>query len=208
MFDLELEWTVGVGGGGRARRHLHEEAVEKKNTPWLVACHCISGNATGNKSKWVKLKTGSTVIQRKQTRVEPMSETVKQFFFSQKRIGFDKTSFALTNMSWYLLHSIFSERKSLSIAAFNLFDSFSFFFHLIVNDTLKQQTTALEGLPAIIFVSKRSLLTQIRVDICRTLYTPNDNPWAYLPFIRFNMLTPFDHKQSAEADKQTILCSK
>ena len=61
-----------------------------------------------------------------------MSETVKQFFFfSQKRINFDKTSSALTNMSWYLLHTIFSERKSLSIAAFNLFDSSSFSFHLI-----------------------------------------------------------------------------
>ena len=28
MFDLELEWTVGVGGGGRTRRRLPEEAVE------------------------------------------------------------------------------------------------------------------------------------------------------------------------------------
>ena len=44
VFDVELEWTVGVGGGGRARRRLHEEAVEKQNTPWLVACHCTSGN--------------------------------------------------------------------------------------------------------------------------------------------------------------------
>ena len=35
MFDLELEWTVEVGGGERARRHLPEEAVERKNTPWL-----------------------------------------------------------------------------------------------------------------------------------------------------------------------------
>ena len=64
----------------------------------------------------------------------------------------------------------------MSIAAVNLFDNFSFFFHLIVNDTLRQQKTALEGLPAIIFVPKRSLLTQIRVGIFRTLYPPNDNP--------------------------------
>ena len=35
MFDLESEWTVEVGGGERARRHLPEEAVERKNTPWL-----------------------------------------------------------------------------------------------------------------------------------------------------------------------------
>lgn len=35
MFGLELEWTVGggVGGGGKARRHLPEETVEKQNTP-------------------------------------------------------------------------------------------------------------------------------------------------------------------------------
>ena len=68
-------------------------------------------------------------------------------FFSQKRNGFDKVSSAVTNMSWYSLHSVFSKRKSLSTAAVNLFDNFSFFFHLIVNDTLRQQTTALEGLP-------------------------------------------------------------
>ena len=62
------------------------------------------------------------------------------------------------------------------MAAVNLFENFSFFFHLIINDTLRQQKTVLEGLPAIIFVPKRSLLTQIRVGICRTLYPPNDNP--------------------------------
>ena len=33
MFDLELEWTVGVGGGERTKRRLPEEAVEKQNTP-------------------------------------------------------------------------------------------------------------------------------------------------------------------------------
>ena len=32
MFGLELEWTVEVGDGEKARRHLPEEAVEKKNT--------------------------------------------------------------------------------------------------------------------------------------------------------------------------------
>ena len=37
---------------------------------------------------------------------------------------------------------------------------------------------------------KRSLLTQIRVDICRTLYPLLDNPWAYLPWIRSNMYIP------------------
>ena len=32
MLDLGLEWTVRVGGGGRARS-LREEAFEKQNTP-------------------------------------------------------------------------------------------------------------------------------------------------------------------------------
>ena len=32
MFGLELEWTVEVVGGERERRHLPEQAVEKKNT--------------------------------------------------------------------------------------------------------------------------------------------------------------------------------
>ena len=50
MFDLELEWTVEVGDGERARRHLPEEAVEKKNTRWLVACHYISRRWAGNQS--------------------------------------------------------------------------------------------------------------------------------------------------------------
>ena len=44
MLDLELEWTVRVGGGGRARRSLREVAVEKQNTPWLAARHYIYGN--------------------------------------------------------------------------------------------------------------------------------------------------------------------
>ena len=35
----------------------------------------------GNQSKRVKLKTGSTVFRRKQTHVEPMSETTRQFLF-------------------------------------------------------------------------------------------------------------------------------
>ena len=32
MFGLKLEWTVEVVGGERERRHLPEQAVEKKNT--------------------------------------------------------------------------------------------------------------------------------------------------------------------------------
>ena len=121
-----------MAGVGREDACWHEEAVEKKQNP-LVSCVSLHFRKwAGNRSKWVKLKTGSTVIQRNK---HTLSRWVKRwnsfFFFSQKRINFDKTSSALTNMSWYLLHTIFSERKSLSIAAFNLFDSSSFSFHLI-----------------------------------------------------------------------------
>ena len=43
---------MGVGVGGRARRRLPEEAVEKQNTA-LVACHCISGNEqVTNQNEW------------------------------------------------------------------------------------------------------------------------------------------------------------
>ena len=85
MFDLELEWTVEVGGGERARRHLPEEAVERKNTPWLVARHFISRRWAGNQSNWVKLKTRSMVFRQKQTHVEPMSETVRKFCSSARK---------------------------------------------------------------------------------------------------------------------------
>ena len=43
MFDLKLEWTVGVEGRGWARKRLWEEAVEKLNTLWLVAHRFIPG---------------------------------------------------------------------------------------------------------------------------------------------------------------------
>ena len=39
----------------------------------------------GNQSKRVKLKTGSTVFRQKQTHVEPMSETAKQFLFQPEK---------------------------------------------------------------------------------------------------------------------------
>ena len=100
------------------------------------------------------------------------------------------------------------------------------FFHLIVNDTWKQQTTALEdllaimclmqtGIPwwngvAVFFINKkmaspkRSLLTKIQLHICRILYPPDDNLWAQLPLIRSKMLLPFDHRQYVEADKRQL----
>ena len=44
IFDLQLEWTVGVGGGGGEKRRLPEEAVKMPYAPWLVALHCVSGS--------------------------------------------------------------------------------------------------------------------------------------------------------------------
>ena len=46
-------------------------------------------------SKWVRLKTESTVFRQKQTHVELVSEAVRQFFFSQERNGSEKTSCAV-----------------------------------------------------------------------------------------------------------------
>ena len=37
MFDMQLEGTVGVEGGGSARRHLPEEAVQTLYALWVVA---------------------------------------------------------------------------------------------------------------------------------------------------------------------------
>ena len=33
IFDLQLEWTVGVGGGGGEKRRLPEEAVKMPYAP-------------------------------------------------------------------------------------------------------------------------------------------------------------------------------
>ena len=44
MFDLQLEWTVGLGDGEMEKRCLPEEAVKMPYAFWLVALHCISGN--------------------------------------------------------------------------------------------------------------------------------------------------------------------
>ena len=54
-----------------------------------------------------------------------MSETVKKFFFLPVKKWLWQTSSAITDMTWYLLHSMFSKWKSLSIAADNLYDNFS-----------------------------------------------------------------------------------
>ena len=52
IFDLQLEWMVG-GGGGEKRR-LPEEAVKMPYAPWLVALHCISVNKkVTNKNEFI-----------------------------------------------------------------------------------------------------------------------------------------------------------
>ena len=54
IFDLQLEWTVGVGGGGGEKRRLPEEAVKMPYAPWLVALHYISGNKkVTNKNEFI-----------------------------------------------------------------------------------------------------------------------------------------------------------
>ena len=59
-------------------------------------------------------------------------------------------------MSWYLLHFIIFQT---TILEYNCrWPIWQVFFHLIVNDTLKQQTTALEGLPVIICLMQTRIL--------------------------------------------------
>ena len=145
------------------------------------------------------IKTGSTVFRLKQTHVELISETVRQSFFQGGRNGFDKTSSAVTNMSWNLLHSIFSKQKSLTIAAFTLAIS-RFFFYLIENDTLKHKQqhpkvytpqfvwrkSAHSGetvWPLFSSTKKRGFTKTFSTDAntCwyfRTLFPPNNKPWA------------------------------
>ena len=81
MFDLELEWTVGVRGGESAGRPLPEGNVEKQNTHSLVVPHCISDNEQVTNQNELNYQL-------------EVSETARQSFFSQERDGFDKTSSA------------------------------------------------------------------------------------------------------------------
>ena len=54
IFDLQLEWMVGVGGGEGEKRRLPEEAVKMPYAPWLVALHCISRNEkVTNKNEFI-----------------------------------------------------------------------------------------------------------------------------------------------------------
>ena len=154
MFDLELEWTVEVGDGERARRHLPEEAVEKKNTCWLVARHYISRRCAGNQSNWVKLKIGSTVFRQKQTH-----RWVKRwgsFLFSARKECLRQNllcshKYELVFSTIYIFQTKILEYRCWLFV-------WQLFFHLIVNDSLKQQTAALNGLHAIICLIQTGIL--------------------------------------------------
>ena len=68
---------------------LHSTQLKKNHLflQKLISCASLRfRKQASTQSKRVKLKTGSTVFRQKQTHVEPMSETVRQFIFlSQKR---------------------------------------------------------------------------------------------------------------------------
>ena len=93
--------------------------IEEKDLVCLISCVSLHFQKwTGNPSKWVKLKTNTHGAN------EWNGEAV---FF--QRNDFHKTSSVVTNLSWYLLHSIFSKQKSLNRAAINLYDNFFPFDH-------------------------------------------------------------------------------
>ena len=89
MFDLKLDWTVGVGGGGGPREM--DEKTPARRGCWKAKHHLISCASlhfqkwASNQSKRVKLKTWSTVFRQKQTHEGPMSGTVRHFIFGRKK---------------------------------------------------------------------------------------------------------------------------
>ena len=85
MFDLEFEWTV-EGGGGERRKDTCLKRLLKSETP-----HRIFGNE--------QITVTTRKRKKKTKRVERMSETVRQFFFSEETNGFDVTPFEDTDMS-------------------------------------------------------------------------------------------------------------
>ena len=147
MFDFELGY--GAEGG---------QDVCPKRLPLISCASQHLRKRAGNQSKWVKLKTGSTVF-RQNKHTEPMSETVRQyFFFSQKRKWLGQN--LLRGHKYELIFAalyIFQE-KILEYSCRLSIWKFFFFFHLIVNDTLKQQTTPLEGLPVIFCLMQTGIL--------------------------------------------------
>ena len=91
---------------------------------YAEVCICFA-----NHKSLSEVWTGSSafcfvVIWRCRSRVMEWSDKA---VFCLLFIFFDKTSSAVTNISWYFLSSLISKRKSLSIAAVNLLNNFSFF---------------------------------------------------------------------------------
>ena len=152
---------------------------------------------SGQPSKWVRLKTESTVFQQKQTHVELMSKAVRQFFLARKEMVSTKPP-ARSKIRADICCTLYFPNENPLIYLPLVY--LRIFFHLIANDTWKQQITALEdllaimclmqtGIPwwngvAVFFINKkmaspkRSLLTKIQLYICRILYPPDDNLWA------------------------------
>ena len=140
-----------------------------------------------------------------------MAETVRQFFFCQEKEWFRQNFLRAHKHEPAFAALYISKRKSLSIAVVNLFEKFSSIWLFTVRGSNEQlhSKPAYYGETVWLFFSstkkmaspKRSLLTQIRIDICRTPYPPNGNPYAKLQLIRSKMLISFDHKQYVEADK-------
>ena len=97
-----------MDGRGRARRRLPEEAVEKQNTLSSSMRVTAFPEMSRQPIKSDKLKTGSAVIQQKQTHAEPISETVKQLFFQAEK-------------NWLLRHLLRSHKYEMIFAALHIF---------------------------------------------------------------------------------------
>ena len=65
---------------------LPQENTQKRRYVGFFNCASLNFRKwSGNQSKWVKLKTGSSVIRQKQTHADPISGTVKQVFFLARK---------------------------------------------------------------------------------------------------------------------------
>ena len=144
---------------------LHSTQLKKNHLflQKLISCASLRfRKRASTQSKWVKLKTGSTVFRQKQTHVEPMSETVRQFIFlSQKRKQLRQN--LLRSHKWELIFAALLIFWAKILEYSCRLSIWQFFFHLIVNDTLKQQTTALEA--AIFFLMQTCILWWNRVAV-------------------------------------------
>ena len=134
-----------MDGGGRAWGKGEEKPARrgywKTKYPLilpLISCVPLHFRKwAGNQSKWVKLKTESTLYWlKKKTHVEPISETVRWSFFSRQ----------------YLLHG---HKYELIFAALYIFLSIAAVIYLTVllpfeGNFEAKKTNAFEGLPTMI----------------------------------------------------------